>query len=77
MEKFNRLVIAACLGTITFMFIMGVVGDYDYCEYVILHMTQEQYDLVKQRLTADNGKEPTDREIAHWFAEHKQEVRKE
>ena len=58
---------------IGFFAILGVVGDYDYCEQIILHMTQEQYDSVKQHLTQVNGQRPTERQIAHWWADHHKE----
>ena len=70
MNKFNRTAAAVCLCFFTFFCLLGYVGDYDYCEKVILHMSQEQYDSVKNYLTEDYGHEPSDREIAHWWAEH-------
>ena len=60
---------AICVG-IMFFAILGVVGDYDYCEQIILHMTQEQYDSVKSHLYQELGKQPSERQIAHWWAEH-------
>lgn len=70
MNKFNRTAAALCLSTMAFFCLWGWIGDYDYCEKVILHMTQVQYDSVKNYLTEDYGHEPSDREIAHWWAEH-------
>ena len=67
MNKFQ--LIAAFCGIIAFFIVMGVAGDYDYCEQVILHMSQEEYDSVKELLTARDGECPSDREIAHWWAE--------
>lgn len=73
MTKFNRTLAAAALGIIVFTAILGWIGDYDYCEQVILHMSQEQYDSVKNHLTRQNGQRPSDRDIAHWWVEHQQE----
>lgn len=72
MTKFQRTVIVVSCGIIAFFGIMGWVGDYDYCEQVILHMSQEQYDSVKNMLVERDGSVPSDRDIAHWWAEHNQ-----
>ena len=63
-------VILSILGAITFVFLIGLAGNVDWTEQVILHMTQEQYDTVKQHLTNYNGDEPSEYEIARWWAEH-------
>ena len=68
--KFQRTTIAACGGIVLFLTVLEWAGDYDYCEQVILHMSQEQYDSVKNLLTEKNGHEPSEREIAHWWADH-------
>lgn len=68
--KFQRSVLVASVGIIAFFVLWGWIGDYDYCEQVILHMSQEQYDSVKSLLTQQNGSKPSDREIAHWWADH-------
>lgn len=73
MTKFYRTVAAAAFGIIVFLAILGWAGDYDYCEQVILHMSQEQYDSVKNHLIRQNGKSPSDRDIAHWWVEHHSE----
>jgi hypothetical protein len=65
------MVATICL--VAFFCVMGWVGDYDYCEQVILHMSQEEYDTVKNLLTDSSGNTPSDREIAHWWAEHNTE----
>ena len=70
MNKFQRTIALCSTGIVLGFLILGYVGDYDYCEQVILHMSQEQYDSVKGQLTHTNGTEPSDREIAHWWAEH-------
>lgn len=68
--KFQRTIIAAIAGIVTFFCIMGWVGDYDYCEQIILHMSQEEYDKVRNLLTDSSGNTPSDRDIAHWWVEH-------
>ena len=70
MTKIYRSALAVTCAIIGFFILMGWTGDCDYCEYVILHMSQEQYDYVKQLLTDSNGCEPSDREIAHYWADH-------
>lgn len=71
MTKFKRTIIVYGLGFIAFMALLGYVGDFDYCEQVILRMSQEQYDSVKHLLTEQNhGQAPSERDIAHWWAEH-------
>lgn len=70
MKKFKRTAVAVICGIVAFFFLMGIVGDYDYCEQVILHMSQEQYDSVKNMLADQTGSTPSDREIAHWWADH-------
>ena len=58
----------ACI--VGFFMLLGVIGDYDYTEQVILRMSYEEYDSVKALLTEQNGSEPSEREIAHWWTEH-------
>lgn len=73
MTKFKRTAIAVSCGIVAFFCLMGWIGDYDYCEQVILHMSQEQYDSVKSLLTEVQGDAPSDREIAHWWVDHNTE----
>ena len=68
--KFQRSVLAATCCIVVFFALLGWIGDYDYCEQVILHMSQEQYDSVKNLLTERDGQAPSDKEIAHWWADH-------
>lgn len=70
MTKFQRTAVLVSCSIVAFFCLMGWMGDYDYCEQVILHMSQEQYDSVKNILTEQNGNTPSDREIAHWWTEH-------
>ena len=73
MVKFYRSTAIVCLLLCAFFALMGWLGDFDYCEQVILHMTQEQYDSVKILLTEQDGTAPSDRDIAHWWVEHNTE----
>lgn len=70
MRHYRLKIIAATGCIVAFFLMLGVIGDFDYCEQVILHMSQEQYDWVKDSLTKRDGKKPTERQIAHWWAEH-------
>ena len=73
MTKFQRTVLIYGIGLIGFFLIWGYVGDIDYCEQVILRMSQEQYDSVKSLLTEqNNGRAPSERDIAHWWDEHRE-----
>lgn len=71
MNKNNLKVTLAILGFVAFMAILGWAGDIDYTEQVILHMTAEQYDSVRDQLIRQNGGAiPSQRDIAHWWAAH-------
>lgn len=70
LTNFQKTVVAFALIFLAGFLLLGWAGDYDYCEQVILHMSQEQYDSVKSHLTQQNGSKPSDREIAHWWADH-------
>lgn len=70
METYKQNIVIASFGVILFFLLWGWVGDYDYCHQIIYHMSQEQYDSVKNHLTKQNGKEPSESEIAHWWADH-------
>lgn len=67
-----KLVVAGVL-VMAFFGMLGVVGDYDWSEQVVLHMSYEEYDWVKDTLTKLKGSEPSERDIAHWWAEHRGE----
>ena len=75
MKHYGLKIIAALCCIMAGLVIMGVLGDMDYCEQVILRMSQEEYDWVKDSLTKLNGDKPSEREIAHWWAEHHQDYR--
>lgn len=70
MDKFKLQLLAAITCIIGFFMILGWAGDIDYCDQVILSMSQEQYDYVKDTLTKKNGSKPSEREIAHWWADN-------
>jgi hypothetical protein len=70
MTKFQRTSVAVACCIVAFFLLLGWIGDYDYCEQVVLRMTQEQYDSVKDKLTEQNGTVPSEREIAHWWIEN-------
>lgn len=49
-----------------FFFTLGIVGQADYDEQVILHMSQADYDTIVARLSV-NGSEPSQHEIATYY----------
>ena len=73
MKHFGFKLTAAILLIIAFFALLGWAGDYDLTEQIILHMSQEDYDSVKLQLTEVKGHQPSDRDIAHWWAEHHQD----
>lgn len=70
MKHFWLRFAAGFLLIIGFIFLLAWAGDYDWAEQVVLRMSQEQYDSVKQTLTELNGHIPSQREIAHWWEAH-------
>ena len=70
MKQYRLQLLAACMLSVAFFALLGWAGDIDYCDQVILRMSQEQYDYVKDTLTKKNGSKPSEREIAHWWADH-------
>lgn len=70
MDKRGKTLAAIFAGMVGFFLLLGIVGDYDYAESVILHMSISEYEWVKDTLTKQDGECPTEREIAHWWAEH-------
>lgn len=63
-------IFVAALATAAFFAMLCWAGDIDFTEQVILHMSQHDYDTVRQHLTRQNGHEPSQSEIAHWWAAH-------
>lgn len=74
MKQYRLQLLAACLLSVGFFALLGWAGDIDYCDQVILSMSQEQYDNVKDTLTKKYGKSPSEREIAHWWADHRNQA---
>ena len=74
MKHYWKEILAGLVGIMAFVVVLGVMGDLDYCEQVILRMSQEEYDWVKDSLTKLNGDKPSEREIAHWWEEHHKEM---
>ena len=71
MKGFRLKLAAAVVCILAFFAVLGLAGDYDYAEQVVLRMSYNEYDWVKDTLTKQkHGKEPTQREIAHWWEEH-------
>ena len=70
MKQYRLQLLAALFMAVAFFAVLGWAGDIDYCDQIILRMTQVQYDSVKDTLTKMNGKRPSEREIAHWWADH-------
>lgn len=57
-------------GLLVFLAVIGWAGDTDYTEQCILRMSYEEYDAIKDSLTNKFGHEPSERDIAHWWAKH-------
>ena len=70
MKKYRLQLMAAIMMCTAFVALLGWAGDMDFCDQVILRMSQEEYDYVKDSLTKKNCKQPSQREIAHWWADH-------
>lgn len=64
-----KLAVATCC-IVSFFMLLGVVGDYDYTSQVVYNMSYEDYEEIKDLLTEQNGQEPTEREIAHYWVEN-------
>ena len=58
------------LGIVAFFAALGWAGDMDYTDQCILNMSYEEYDTIKAKLTQLNGCEPSESEIAHYWADH-------
>ena len=56
---------------ISAVILLGIAGDIDYCDQIILMMSQEEYDAVKAELIIQNGHSPSDRQIAHYWADRR------
>lgn len=72
MKQFRVKLVLAILATVGFFMVLGWAGDIDFCDQVILSMSQEEYDSVKIILMEqNNGAEPSDRTIAHYWVDHR------
>lgn len=59
------------MSIVTFFVLMGLAGNIDYTDHVILHMNYDDYKDIKQRLMEENdGKVPSDSEIVRWWEKH-------
>lgn len=70
MKHYRMKVAAAVAGIVAFFFLLGIAGDIDFTEQVILNMSFEEYDSIKALLSKQKGHEPSERDIAHWWVEH-------
>lgn len=70
MKKDDKKILVAMLGLVALFFALGLAGDCDFTEQTILHMSHDEYDWVKDTLTKKHGKQPSEREIAHFWAEY-------
>lgn len=73
MNRYRLQLLAAVMMAMGFVALIGWAGDYDWSEQQILRMTYEEYDWVKDTLTKLNGREPSEREMAHWWYEYHEE----
>ena len=60
----------AIVAIVGFFALLGWAGRQDHIEYVILHMSQAEYDTICQKLTAETGDHPSDADIADYYIEH-------
>ena len=75
MKKYWLQLSAGIVCVVAFFAFMGVLGDYDYTEQIILRMSYDDYEYVKDTLTKTfGGRSPSEREIAHWWEEHHNEI---
>lgn len=67
-------IILSVIAVVAIVLLLGVVGEMDWTEQVILHMTKTEYAIAKEHLTLEhNGREPSENEIARWWKEHHKE----
>lgn len=71
-KSLSLKLVAGCLAIAAFLTVLAWAGDIDYTEQCILRMSYEEYDTIKANLTKQYGHEPSQRDIAHWWAEHHQ-----
>lgn len=73
MNKHYLKATAALLGFVAFFALLGWAGDIDYTDQCILRMSYEEYHTIRSLLTQQYGHEPSERQIAHWWASHHKE----
>ena len=67
--KVKLQLLAGIGAVIGFFMLLGIGGDIDYTDQCILQMTEEEYDTIRQELTRLHGSAPSERDIAHYWAE--------
>ena len=70
MKAHHLQFINAGIAIVALFAILGCAGDIDYTEQCILNMSCEEYDTIKASLTRQQGQQPSQRDIARWWAEH-------
>jgi hypothetical protein len=73
MKRTDKKILVTLVAFVAVILAIGFAGEYDWTEQTILHMSADQYEWVKDTLKKITGEQPSDNEIAHWWAEHHQE----
>lgn len=69
-KKLQMTFFAGCIAVVAFFMALGWAGDVDYTEQIILRMSYDEYNTIKETLKHQQGHEPSEREIAHYWADH-------
>lgn len=72
-KRYALQVMAAVAIVVGLVIALGMAGDVDYCDQVILNMSQEEYDSVKHHLESLTGDTPSERDIAHWWVNNRKQ----
>ena len=72
-RKYILQLMTAIAFCIAFFMMLGIGGDMDFTDQMILRMSQQEYDHIKDTLTKLNGEQPSESDIAHWWADHHSE----
>lgn len=76
MNNKGNIILILAAAVVGFVLLIGLAGEADWTEQVILHMSKTEYDIAKEELTIlHNGNEPSENEIAHWWKQHHKEYR--
>ena len=71
MDDLKLKIVIGLAGIICFFALLGIVGNIDYTERVILQMSHEEYDSIRKHLTEEgNGRVPADGDIVRWWDKH-------